>query len=123
MDTGSLGKRYGDGEVIVREGEIGDRMFFIRSGHAKVTRVIGGNEVHIADLKEGDIFGEMAIFEREKRSATVRASGEAVILSIDKTGFLRRMHEDPSLVFRVLQQMSERIRRLDTELATLKSSM
>jgi len=121
VDSGSLGKEYSDGEVIIQEGNEGNRMFFIRSGRVKVTRMLEGREIPIGTLETGDIFGEMAIFDREVRSATVRADGKAVVLSIDKAGFLRRMHEDPSLVFRVLQQMSRRIRKLDAELAEARA--
>lgn len=121
MESGTLGKVYGDGEAIVSEGEIGDRMFVVQKGSARVTRRIEGREVELATLKAGDVFGEMAIFEREVRSATVRAAGEVRVLSIDKSGFLRKVHEDPSLAYRVLQQLSKRVRHLNEELARLKS--
>jgi CRP-like cAMP-binding protein len=61
----------------------------------------------------------MALFERMPRSATVRALGEVRVLTIDKKTFLRQVHEDPSLAFRILQKMSYRIRELDTELFRL----
>ena len=62
----------------------------------------------------------MAIFEREARMATVRALGPARILSVDKKNFLRRVHEDPSLAYRIVQTMSRRIRELSGEVARLK---
>jgi CRP-like cAMP-binding protein len=52
----------------------------------------------------------------------VRALGDVRVLTIDKKTFLRRVHEDPSLAFRILQKMSYRIRELDTELVRLKSA-
>ena len=122
MDDGKLGKSYPDGEVIVREGEVGDRMFIVQSGRVRITRVANGVEVVLNELKEGDFFGEMALIEREVRSATVRAAGEACLLSIDKKSFLRRVHEDPSLAYRILERMSKRVRELTIELAHLKSN-
>ena len=59
----------------------------------------------------------MAIFEREVRSATVRAVGEARILTVDRRTFLRRVQEDPSLAFNILRTMSGRIRELTEKLA------
>jgi CRP-like cAMP-binding protein len=76
--------------------------------------------VRVAVLEEGEIFGEMAIFEREVRSATVRAQGEARVLTVDKKTFLRRVQEDPSLAFNLVQMMSRRIRRLSDEIAELR---
>lgn len=121
METGRLGKTYPDREVIVREGEVGDCMFVIQAGRVEVTRRVNDREIRIAVLEAGDVFGEMALFGQETRSATVRALGEARVLSIDKREFLRGVHKDPSLAFRILQRMSQRIRDLDAEVARLKA--
>jgi CRP/FNR family transcriptional regulator len=121
METGALGKGYRDGEVIVRQGESGDCMYVIQSGRAEVFQVKGGREIRLAVLGKEDVFGEMAIFEKETRSATVRALGDVRVLTIDKKTFLRRIHEDPSLAFRILQKMSHRIREMDAELVRTRT--
>lgn len=121
MVTGGLGKVYGDGEEIVRQGETGDCMYVIQKGQAEAIQGKEGKAVRLAVLGEGDVFGEMALFERKPRSATVRALGEVRVLTIDKKTFLRRVHEDPSLAFRILQKMSCRIRELDNELVRIKT--
>jgi CRP-like cAMP-binding protein len=77
--------------------------------------------VPLAVRGEGEFFGEMAIFEREVRMATVRALGQARVLTVDKKNFMRRIHEDPSLAFRLVEAMSRRIRALSNEVALLKS--
>ena len=123
MKTGELGRTYQDGEVIIRQGEPGDRMYVIQSGRAAVVAQIGGREIHIAELKAGDVFGEMALFQQETRSATVRAVGEARLISIDRKGFLRRVNEDPSLAYRILQQMSGRIRKMNADFSQLKQEV
>ena len=74
-------------------------------------------------MGEGDIFGEMALLDREPRSATVRALGEVRVLTLDKQTFMRSVHEDPSLAFRVLQTMAHRIRTLSAELAQIKAGV
>jgi CRP/FNR family transcriptional regulator, cyclic AMP receptor protein len=122
METGALGKIYHDGEVIVRQGEPGDCMFVIQAGEAEVlTENDKHQKIRLALLRETDFFGEMALFDREVRSATVRAVGEARVLTVDRKTFLRRVHEDPSLAFRILEQMSHRIRAMDAELTRLQS--
>ncbi len=119
-EVGALGKEYDDGAVICRQGERGDCMFVIQDGQGVVVREEAGGEVVLGKLEVGDIVGEMAIFDKQPRSATVRALGKARVLTLDKRAFLRRVHEDPSLAYRLLQKMSQRIRGLNEELARLK---
>jgi len=114
-----LGKVYQDGEVIVRQGEIGTCMYVIQEGTVEVLSDQDGKEVLLMTLEEGDFFGEMAIFEREVRSATVRALGTVRVLTVDEKTFLRRIHKDPSLAVRIVQTMSARIRLLVDEVRRL----
>lgn len=116
MESEALGKKYADGEVIVRQGEVGDCMYVIQAGKVEVYQREGDKELRLAVLSEGDVFGEMALFEREVRCATLRALGEVRVLTVDKKTFLRRVHEDPSLAFSILQKMSRRIRELNNAL-------
>jgi hypothetical protein len=120
MGLEELGKVYGPGEVIVRKGEIGECMYVIQSGKAEVVSETDGREFRLAELGEGDFFGEMALFEKEVRSATVRPLGEVRVLTVDKRLFLRKIHDDPSLAFRIMQRMSSRIRDLNNEIMRLK---
>jgi len=120
MTKGALGKVYEGGEIIVRQGEKGDCMYVIQEGQVEVVQIKGEDIVRLAALDQGDFFGEMAIFEQETRSATVRALGEVRLLTVDRKTFLRRIQEDPSLAFRVVQTMSSRINQLNQELVSLK---
>ena len=121
METTLLGKIYKPGQVIIRQGESGDCMYVIQAGRVEVFQQSDGKEVHLANLDQGDFFGEMALFDRQIRSATVRAIDQVRLLTIDKKTFLSRIHEDPSLAFRIVQQMSHRIRELNAELARLQN--
>jgi CRP/FNR family transcriptional regulator, cyclic AMP receptor protein len=121
MAEGMLGKDYADGEVICRQGEGGDRLFVIQAGRGVVLREEDGVEEIVGVLGAGDVFGEMSIFERQPRSATVRAKGATRVLTLDKQWFLSHVQEDPSLAYRILQQMSHRIRCLDAEVSWLLS--
>ena len=112
MGRGALGKVYKDGETIVREGDKGACMYVIEEGAAEVTIRHGAGEIRMAELRKGDFFGEMALFDEERRSATVRARGEVRALTVDKRNLLRRIKEDPSLAFRIIDTLSHRIREL-----------
>ncbi|HSE15035.1 MAG TPA: cyclic nucleotide-binding domain-containing protein [Candidatus Deferrimicrobium sp.] len=118
---GELGKVYNSGEIIVRQGDVGECMYFIQAGKVEVIRESDGKDVKLAELGQGEFFGEMALFEKGVRSATVRPLGEVRVLSVDKRLFLRKIHEDPALAFRIMQKMSRRIRDLDKELGALRS--
>jgi CRP-like cAMP-binding protein len=121
METRTSGEVYHDGEVIVRQGEPGDCMFVIQAGQVEVLQEKDGNEIRLAVLSKDDVFGEMAITEKEKRCATVRALGDVRVLTYDKKAFLRRIHADPSRALCILQKMSRRIRELDAELTRVKT--
>jgi len=122
MSPQLLGKEYAAGDAIVRQGEEGDCLFVIQDGEADVFREENGEEARVGTLRAGDMFGEMAIIEKEVRSATIRARTRVKALTIDRKTFLRRVQEDPSLAFNVLKAMSGRVRRLNAELARLKSA-
>lgn len=119
VETGALGKLYEDGEIIILQGEVGDCMYVIQEGEVDILLEEGDNQVHVATRKEGEFFGEMALFDRDVRSATVRAKGNARILTVDKSNLLSRIHKDPSMAFRVLETMSNRIRELLDEVNRL----
>ncbi len=120
MGLSTLGRTYQDTEIIIKQGDQGDCMYVIQEGLVEIIRETDRGEVLLALRGEGEFFGEMAIFEREVRSATVRAIGEAHVLTIDKMNLLRRIHEDPSLAFQLVQTMSARIRALSVEVTDLK---
>lgn len=112
---------YSDGEVIIRQGEIGDCMIVIQEGQVEVIVKLPDHAVQVTIRNPGDFFGEMAIFEREVRMATVRALGPTRIQKIDKRNLLRRVHEDPSLAYRLVQSLSTRIRELRVEIAKFRA--
>ena len=121
MKTNMLGKEYKDGEVIVQQGDPGEHIYIIQEGIVEVLREYEGTEYQIATLQEGEFFGEMAIFERSSRAATVRALGPARVLTLDRADFLRRVKEDPSLAFHLVEVMSARIRELGQQVTEFKS--
>ncbi|MCY1722300.1 cyclic nucleotide-binding domain-containing protein [Prolixibacteraceae bacterium Z1-6] len=110
MTNNSLGHVYNDGEVILKQGSVGDCFYVIQKGMVEIVDETGDKETVVAKLGETDFFGEMGIFEKDVRSCTVRAKGEATILTMDKRSLYKSIQKDPSLAFRLLEKMSNRLR-------------
>jgi CRP-like cAMP-binding protein len=123
MATGALGKVYQDGDVIIRQGDVGDCMYVIQEGQVEVVHESQGREIQLQVHGPGAFFGEMAIFDKDVRSATVRALGDAKVLTVDKKNLMRRVHEDPSLAFTLIETMSQRIRELVEKVASLEGEV
>lgn len=113
---GKLGKVYADGEAVVTQGDVGAQMFVIQSGTVEVVRSSGNGESRVAELTNGDFFGEMSLFDGEVRAATVRAVGETRILSIDKRSLLKRISEDPLLAVNLIKSLSQKLRAANERL-------
>jgi hypothetical protein len=106
------GKHFADREVIVTQGSNGDSMYVVQSGKVEVVHTTeAGVDQQLATLKPGEFFGEMAIFEDEVRSATVRAVGDSRVLEVDRKTVEKRIQDDPRLAVHMLKTMSSRIRK------------
>ncbi len=121
IETSQLGRTFETGEYLFRQGEDGDCMYVIQEGEVEIVANHEGKPVRLAVRGPGEFLGEMAIFEREKRSADARALTHLRVISVDKRNFLTRVHEDPSVAFRLVQQMSRRVRELSQEVARARA--
>jgi len=119
MRSQTLGRLYKDGEIIIKQGTEGDCLYVIQEGRVAVYDESAGSETKVAELGEKEFFGEMGLFEKDVRSATVKAMGEAKVLTIDKRNFYSTIQKDPSLAFRLLENMSKRLRKTTKELGEL----
>jgi CPA1 family monovalent cation:H+ antiporter len=97
------------GEDLVTEGKPAGPMFVLVEG--KATVFVHGKER--ASLGAGDFFGEMALIDRQPRSATVRADSEVLALAISSWDFLALLQESWELTHRILTTLGTRIRVLD----------
>ena len=82
-----------DKDVIIHEGDEGDYYYLIESGRAQVTRLVGGANLVLAELKAGDVFGEEALISDSKRNATVTMKSNGVLLRLKKQDFLELLQE------------------------------
>lgn len=106
--------RYRKGEGIFREGEPAERLFLIESGRVKLTIASPtGQELLIAVLGRGQIFGELAIVDRGAREMDARAMEDCTLYSLGNDNFWTVIEGRPALARRLLELMGRRLRRAD----------
>lgn len=89
-------RHYQRGEFLIREGEVGDQAFLIKSGECEVFRTNqNGEELFQATLKAGQTFGELSIFTKDLRSASVRARSDVSVQVIDQKSLNDWLDIDP----------------------------
>lgn len=81
------------GDVVIREGDEGDYYYLIDSGHAAVTRFLGGVDVPLAELGAGDVFGEEALVSGAQRNASVTMRSNGVLLRLGRQDFFALLQE------------------------------
>jgi CRP-like cAMP-binding protein len=106
----TLGRNFKGGEVIIKQGTVGDCLYVIQQGNVEVIIESESGDKKIAVLTEKDFFGEMGLFEKDVRSCTIRALDDVKVLTIDKKNFYKTIQKDPSLAFNLLEKMSKRLR-------------
>ncbi|MFU8891231.1 MAG: Crp/Fnr family transcriptional regulator [Anaerosomatales bacterium] len=112
-----VSRRYGDGDVVFKQGEFAGQMYVVRRGKVRIFRAHEGKETTLAALGPGEFFGEMSVIEGKPRSATAQAVGEAE-LEVIEADELRRVAGD-DIVWQMLKRMSSRIRETDEALEQL----
>lgn len=108
VQQGGMNRRYRDNTMIFCEYEPGEELFIIQSGKVKITKIVN-EEVLLAVLKAGDIFGEMAILDNKPRSASAITFGDVEVMAINKSNFEGMVQSQPQLATRLIQLLSERI--------------
>ena len=94
------------GDVILRQGEVGDQCFFIKEGDAEVTRNCAGQWQHVADISVGRCFGEDALVNETVRNASVTMRTDGVLMRLEKQDFYRLLKE-PVVASLELNQLDE----------------
>jgi CRP-like cAMP-binding protein len=114
---------YKHGELVMAEGEKGEELFIVLSGHVKVLR--GGAE--LARLSAGDHVGEMALVRSQPRSATVVADGDTDLMLIRRTEFFEILRKEHQLAVKLLWQflgvLADRLADTSRELGEAKEEL
>lgn len=109
---------YPAGGVIVREGERGDRVYFVCSGRVRVVKESAGEPaVQLAEFGPGDFFGEMSLVESVVRSASVIALEPTRVFTLKSLDFYKLYRDRPDqygiVVLNIARDLARRLRQLD----------
>jgi CRP-like cAMP-binding protein len=113
-------REYPKNSMLFSEGEPGDELYIIQKGSVKITKIVDNNEVLLALLKTGDIFGEMALLESKPRSASAIAFEDCIVLVINRTNFVRMVGTQPQIIARLTTLLSERLWFIYKQLANTR---
>lgn len=107
----SVPRVFGAGHVIFREGDASDTCYVVRSGHARAVRKHGdGRTLTLAHFGPGDIFGELAMFDDERRSATVETLDELESVAILGPDMRRLLREHSDIAVKLVIALGRRLR-------------
>jgi len=123
LDNFSSVRNYPKGSMIILEEEYGDKLFIVKSGTVKITRVNNeGKEVILALLGSSEIFGEMAILDGESRSANVLAQEKCELIVISSEDFLNLLKNNFNVAFSLMSELAKKIRKSDMQIEALSLS-
>jgi CRP/FNR family transcriptional regulator len=115
----SVPRAFGRGEIIFREGDDSDTCYLVRSGHARAIREHpDGRQLTLATFGPGDIFGELAMFDDERRSATVEATDELETIALLGSDMRRLMRRHPEISVKLVIALGRRLRAANARLAS-----
>jgi CRP/FNR family transcriptional regulator, cyclic AMP receptor protein len=113
-----FGKEYPRGTILFQEGDPGREMFIIQKGKVQVRKKVGAGEKILAELGEGEFFGEMALLMGMNRSATVEVIEDSKILVINPETFENLLKSNLEIAVKMLKKMASRLRNMDESLET-----
>jgi CRP/FNR family transcriptional regulator, cyclic AMP receptor protein len=114
----ALPRRFEPGEVVFREGDASDTCYVVREGHARAVRTHGdGRTITLATFGPGDIFGELAMFEDERRSATIEAIEPTSVVGVLGPDMRRLMKQHPEIAARLVIALGRRLREMNERLS------
>ena len=105
------------GDVLFREGEVGDFAYQISSGKIEICKFNGDEYVTLTTLEKGALFGEMALIDKQPRSAMARATEESVVKEIDQAALLGYLKNSPQTAFNMMQQLASYARNANEKLS------
>lgn len=113
---------FESGQEIVREDDLGDSMYLIKEGTVTVSKKMGeGRTIDLAEMSQGDCFGEMAIFDAEVRSASVHAKGPCTIVCVKSDDLLDVLLDHPSIAVQLLKIFVKRLRKANGTIQDLSA--
>lgn len=119
-------QHFKDGQIIFKEDDIGDEIYFILSGEVEIIKLVNkqtGECQPLSLLGKGEFFGEMALIDKSRRSATVRARTDVIVYRLGSGDFNKFLKTDTHIAMSILGSMLSttvnRLRQMDVEFVTI----
>ncbi|MGI8550007.1 MAG: cyclic nucleotide-binding domain-containing protein [Dehalococcoidia bacterium] len=110
-------RHFPAGETILTEGEPGIALYVLARGKAEVLHgVKEGHPQVVAQIQQGDFFGEMALLDTYVRTASVRALDECECITLTKWDFMAELRRTPDIAVQMLPVLGRRIRQLEQQM-------
>ena len=117
-DTKQMVRVYNRESMVFCECQSGAELYIIQKGRVKISKIVDNSEVLLAVLREGDMFGEMALLENKPRSATaITAAEECQLLAVNRQNFNQMVTTQPQLIARLTTTLADRIWAMYKQLA------
>ncbi len=114
----AMSRRFEAGRVVFKEGDEGTTCYIVRTGRARAIREHpDGRSITLAHFDPGDIFGEMAMLDGERRSATVEATEDTEAIAILSADMHRLLREHPDISVKLIAALGQRLRDTNERLA------
>ena len=107
--TQDMTRNYPQDTMIFSEAQAGADMFIIQKGEVAISKVVNGNEVVLALLKRGDMFGEMALLENKPRSANAIAHSDCVLMVVNRSNFNQMVSTQPQMIAKLTTTLADRL--------------
>jgi CRP-like cAMP-binding protein len=111
-------RRFSAQQVVFREGDSSDTCYVVRTGHARAVREnTDGRTIALAHFGPGDIFGELAMFDDERRSATVETLDSVEAVAVAGSDMRRLLREHPDIAVKLVIALGRRLREANERLS------
>jgi CRP-like cAMP-binding protein len=113
-------KKFEKGEIIFREGDLGDLIYILKRGNVELKKRVDKGEVVLKVIsKPSEFFGEMALIDHRPRSASAIASTETLVFAIDGPSFEKMIVSNGTFALKIIKNLSERIRNSNEQIEKL----
>ena len=114
MSTNTI--QFKEGDYLLRQGEIGDFLYFIKSGNVKVFRQEGGYEVVFSELSQGAVIGEMSLIEEDTRIANAVAMNDVTVIKLSRESYTKAVEDLPPWLLGLCKTLMKRLRNADEKI-------
>lgn len=115
-------KKLSRNDVLFREGDPSDAMYVIKSGRIAITKAKGSGEIVLAELKPGEMLGEMAFFDNKPRSAGAKAINDAEVIALPFTALHAQFKTFPEWLKAMVKTVNSHLRDANTRIKNLESA-